>query len=266
MLAQAQSWLAKGTEASPNVGQEFIHDSPKRERATRRRMQALVGLLAVGIVAGLVGWRPYVLTTQAERALKPKISFPGCPNGCPEMIVIPAGDFMMGSPKEETGRYEDEGPRHKVLIAKPFAVSKFEVTFEEWDACVAIGGCVQVSDSGMGRGTQPVTDVGWEDVQQYVAWLSKQTGQIYRLLSEAEWEYAARAGTDTAYSWGDKIGRGNANCNNCGSPWDDRQSAPVGSFAANKFGLHDMHGNVWEWCRIATRTTTRGRLRMVQRG
>jgi formylglycine-generating enzyme required for sulfatase activity len=185
--------------------------------------------------------------TEAEQAFKSKIPYRGCAKSCPEMIVIPAGNFIMGSPKEEKRRYKDEGPQHKVIIAKPFAVSKFEVTFEEWDACVAVGGCVQVSDSGMGRGTQPVINVGWEEVQQYVAWLSKQTGQTYRLLSEAEWEYAARAGTDTAYSWGDKIDRGNANCNGCGSRWDGRQSAPVGSFAANKFGLHDMHGNVWEW-------------------
>ena len=85
------------------------------------------------------------------------------------------------------------------------------------------------------------------DAQQYVAWISKLTGKPYRLLSEAEWEYAARAGTQTAYSWGDEIGKGNANCNGCGSQWDGRQTAPVGSFAPNAFGLYDMHGNVWEW-------------------
>ena len=99
----------------------------------------------------------------------------------------------------------------------------------------------------MGRGTQPVINVTWDDAQQYVAWFSKMTGKPYRLLSEAEWEYAARAGTTTAYSWGDEIGKGNANCNGCGSEWDGRQTAPVGSFAPNQFGLYDMHGNVWEW-------------------
>src|SRR5262249_22763223 len=124
----------------------------------------------------------------------------------------------------------------------------FEVTFDEWDACVAYGDCEPpVSDSRFGRGRKPVINVTWDDAQRYAAWLSKMTGKLYRLLSEAEWEYAARAGTQTAYSWGDKIGKGNANCDGCGSRWDDRQTAPVGSFAANAFGLHDMHGNVFEW-------------------
>ena len=122
------------------------------------------------------------------------------------------------------------------------------MTFDEWDACVAYGGCEPgVSDSGYGGGRKPVINVTWDDAQRYVAWLSRMTGKPYRLLSEAEWEYAARAGTQTAYSWGDKIGKGNANCNGCGSQWDNMQPAPVGSFAPNAFGLNDMHGNVWEW-------------------
>ena len=93
---------------------------------------------------------------------------------------------------------------------------------------------------------QPAVSVSWNDAKEYVAWLSKLTGKTYRLPSEAEWEYAARAGTQTAYSWGDGIGKGNANCWVCGSDWD-RKLAPVGSFAPNAFGLYDMHGNVWEW-------------------
>ena len=139
-------------------------------------------------------------------------------------------------------------PQHKVTIASPFAVSKLEVTADEWDACVVLGGCTwPAPETGFGRGTRPVMNVSWDDAQQYVAWLSKRTGKTYRLLSEAEWEYAARAGTSTAYSWGNEIGKGNANCNDCGSQWDHRRTAPVGSFAPNAFGLHDMHGNVWEW-------------------
>ena len=190
---------------------------------------------------------PYVLKPEAERALKPLASFRECAKDCPEMIVIPAGAFTMGSPATEQGRFDNEGPQHMVTIAKPFAVSKFDVTFADWDACVSVGGCPQVTDTGLGRDTKPVINVSWDDAQQYVAWLSKMTGQPYRLLTEAEWEYAARAGTTTAYYWGDEIGKGNANCNGCGSQWDNQQTSPVGSFAANQFGLYDMAGNVWQW-------------------
>jgi formylglycine-generating enzyme required for sulfatase activity len=147
-------------------------------------------------------------------------------------------------------RLDDEEPRHAVKIAKAFAVSKFDVTFADWDACVSVGGCPQegrAHDLAWGRGTRPVINVGWDDAQAYVAWLSRMTGKRYRLLTEAEWEYAARAGSPTAYYWGDEIGKGNANCDGCGSQWDNKQTAPVGSFAANPFGLYDMTGNVWQW-------------------
>ncbi len=152
----------------------------------------------------------------------------------------------MGSPAHEADREANEGPLHEVTIARPFAVSKFEVTFDEWDACVAAAACPRAADS-WGRGEMPVIDVSWRDAQQYVGWLSQVTSAAYRLLTEAEWEYAARAGSQSAYSWGESPGTGNANCDGCGSPWDLRQTAPVGSFNANAFGLHDMHGNVWEW-------------------
>jgi len=122
------------------------------------------------------------------------------------------------------------------------------VTFADWDACVSVGGCPKAGDSSWGRDTRPVINVGWDDAQTYVAWLSKMTGQPYRLLTEAEWEYAARAGTTTAYYWGGEIGKENANCNDCGSEWDNRQkTSPVGSFKPNAFGLYDMAGNVWQW-------------------
>jgi formylglycine-generating enzyme required for sulfatase activity len=154
----------------------------------------------------------------------------------------------MGSPPTEKDRFPDEGPPHPVTIAQPFAVAKFELTFAEWDTCVYYGDCdPRISDNGWGRDRQPVTNVSWDDAQRYVEWLNRMTGKPYRLLTEAEWEYAARAGTQTAYPWGDEIGTGNANCNGCGSQWDGKQTAPVGSFAANAFGLHDMAGNVWQW-------------------
>jgi formylglycine-generating enzyme required for sulfatase activity len=135
-------------------------------------------------------------------------------------------------PPTEKDRYDNEGPQHKVTIARPFAVSKFDVTFADWDACVSVGGCRHVSESDMGRGTKPVINVTWDDAQTYVAWLSKMTGQPYRLLTESEWEYAARAGTTT---------------DACGSQWDKRQTSPVGSFKPNAFGLYDMEGNVYQW-------------------
>ena len=168
---------------------------------------------------------------------------------CPWLVVVPPGEYMMGSPNGEAGRDRDEGPRHEVRIGKKFAVGKYEVTFEEWDACVADGGCGghRPGDRGWGRGNRPVIDVGWEDAKAYVEWLSRRAGKEYRLLSESEWEYVARAGTTTAYWWGDEIGKARANCDGCGSRWDNGKTAPVGSFRANEFGLYDVHGNVWEW-------------------
>jgi formylglycine-generating enzyme required for sulfatase activity len=169
-----------------------------------------------------------------ERALGDAraVVFRDCPE-CPEMVVVPAGSTRLAS-----GR--------NVTIATPFAVGKFEVTFAEWDACVAQGGCShRPDDGGWGRGRQPVMNVSWDHAQQYVAWLSRKTGKSYRLLSEAEWEYAAQAGTGREAEA--TPGAGQANCYGCGSRWDNKQTAPVGSFAANAFGLHDMLGNVWEW-------------------
>ena len=191
---------------------------------------------------------PIVLTVEQEKAQasKPGTDFKECANGCPEMIVIPAGKFIMGSPENELDRNASEGPPHEVTIAKPFALSKFEVTFEEWDACVAAAACPRVPDR-WGRERMPVINVSWVDIKQYVSWLSQLTGREYRLPTEAEWEYAARAGVNTRYSWGDDLGMGNANCDGCGSQWDLQQTAPVGSFKPNRAGLYDMHGNVWEW-------------------
>ena len=272
-LAQAQSWLVTRAQDLPNADREFIEQSIKRDaleqaqreglRRRTRQMAALAGALVLGIGAGLawsnrdylearavvlaeVLW-PKVLSGQAERALPPGHNFKECAH-CPEMVVVPAGQFTMGSPKDEEGHYDDEDPPHKVTIGRAFAVSRFEITSDEWDACVILGGCAwPAPEIGWGRGKRPVMNVRWDDAQQYVRWLSNRTGKPYRLLSEAEWEYAARAGSDKAYSWGDEIGKGNANCLTCGSEWDFRQTAPVGSVAANAFGLYDMLGNVGEW-------------------
>ena len=177
---------------------------------------------------------------------KPGEIFRDC-DRCPEMVVVPEGRFRMGD--LSGGGASNEKPVHDVMIASQFAVGKYEVTFAEWDACMAAGGCTHRPDDeyGWGRGSRPVINVSWDDAQEYVTWLSRKTGKPYRLLSEAEWEYAARAGSTTKYHWGDDVGTNKANCVGCGSQWDDKSTAPVGSFEANTFGLFDTAGNLFEW-------------------
>jgi formylglycine-generating enzyme required for sulfatase activity len=169
---------------------------------------------------------------------------------CPQMMVIPAGEFTMGSPPSE----QQAEAQHRVTIAAPFAVSKFEITFAQWDACVKAGGCdgYRPEDQGWGRGKRPVVNLSWVNAKDYTAWLSAKTGKPYRLLSESEWEYAARGGTATRFSFGDTISPKQANfdgsTDGTGPSAVNRQKTlPVGSFPANAFGLHDMHGNAWEW-------------------
>jgi len=209
------------------------------------------------------------LSAAEIRVLKPKDEFQECEN-CPRMVVVPAGTFVMGSPDgkapvigldgrdkpgsvvaAEEGRWDDEGPQHEVKIARSFAAGKSTVTFDEWEACAKGCGCKGnpwPSDKGWGKGNRPVINVSWKDVHEFIEWLNRNdSAKPYRLLSEAEWEYAARAGSDTRYFWGDEIGKNRANCDGCGSQWDNKQTAPVDSFPANRFGLYDMHGNVWQW-------------------
>jgi formylglycine-generating enzyme required for sulfatase activity len=198
--------------------------------------------------------KPYVLTSAAERALRPGDTFHECRKGCPEMVVVPAGEFWMGSPEGQGSKLGNEYPRHRVTIVKHIAVSKFEIAAEDWQVYVSYGDgwydrCR--SRSG-GKGREPASGISWYDAVRYAQWLSRVTTgrpETYRLLTEAEWEYAARAGSKDfhVYSWGDEIGVGNACCDGCGSRWDERNAAPVGSFKRNEFGLYDMHGNVWEW-------------------
>ena len=184
-------------------------------------------------------------------------------NVCPIMVVVPPGVSLVGSPESETERSENEGPRHEVVIESPFAIGKFEVTFERWDACVAAGGCdgYTASDNGLGRGNRAVFNVSWLHAKSYVDWLTKTTGERYRLLSEAEWEYAARAGTTTARYWGQSPDQAcryaNAADLSTRDAFPDFQAAncrddsifaeTVGSFSANDFALYDMLGNVYEW-------------------
>jgi formylglycine-generating enzyme required for sulfatase activity len=182
---------------------------------------------------------------------------------CPEMLPLSPGDYLMGM---EDGRRAyvmaalglAPSARKRVTISYNFAVSRHEITFAQWDACVAAGGCdgYTPSDEGWGRGDRPVIHVSWQDAQAYVRWLSEQTGFRYRLLSEAEWEYAARGGAQSAYAWGGGASHrwanyGEPDCPPCtgsvqgADAW--LNTAPVGQFPPNQFGLFDMHGNVYEW-------------------
>ena len=171
------------------------------------------------------------------------------------MVTIPAGHFMMGSPESEPERYSNEEPMHRVTFAQPFVAGRFAVSFEEWDACVADGGCngYRPSDNNWGRGRRPVINVSWQDAKSYVAWLSRKTGATYRLLSEAEREYVARAGTSTPFWWGRSISTRQANYDgnyvyNGGVRGENRQrTVPVDYFDPNPWKLYQVHGNVWEW-------------------
>jgi len=191
-------------------------------------------------------------------ALRPMDDFKEC-ELCPEMIVVPAGQFLMGARDGEPGSTPDERPRHRVNFSNPFSVGRFPVTFSEWDACVAARGCsYRPTDHSWGRGRQPVINILWDDAKEYVAWLSRTTGKTYRLLSEAEREYVTRAGTTTAYWWGESFVPPQANC----SPGNPELSStrigglqlaarartlPVQSFAPNPWGLYQVHGNVYDW-------------------
>jgi formylglycine-generating enzyme required for sulfatase activity len=281
-LEVAEHWITSRPRSAPEPATEigaFIVASRKAMLGTQRLRRIALGSiisLMMAVIVGLVGWinqsfiagewrqfrvtwpyelanvRPYVLSAAKERALKRGDSFRECAQDCPDMIVVPAGSFTMGSPSSERGRNANEGPQHSVTIGKPFAVSKYDVTFADWDACAIGGGCSGYvpNDEGWGRGDRPVINVSWDDSQQYVAWLSAVTGKPYRLLTDAQYEYVARAGSTTAYPWGGDIqvnGRVMANCKACGSKWDGRLTAPVGSFPPNRFGLYDMAGNVYAW-------------------
>jgi len=171
---------------------------------------------------------------------------------CPELVVVPAGEFTMGS-----GETVYEKPEHKVVIASPFAIGRREVTFEEWDRCFAAGGCkYSPDDHGWGRGPRPVIDVSWDDAKTFLTWLAQTTRRPYRLPSEAEWEFAARAGTNSRFWWG-RSTTTSAVCEDCSSP-PPRQTMPTGSIRPNGFGLFDVAGNAAEWVEDCWNESYRG--------
>jgi formylglycine-generating enzyme required for sulfatase activity len=197
---------------------------------------------------------PVSVATGAKPCIKPGLgeSFKDCPD-CPEMVAVPAGSFLMGSPKSEPGHTDDEWPQRKITFAKPFAIGRFAVTFAEWDACEGGGGCRYIDDQDKGRGDMPVFNVKWDDAKAYTAWLTKKTGKHYRLLSGAEYEYAARAGTATPFWWGSSITPEQANYDGSayeggGKEGQNRKwTLPVKSFQSNPWGLYQIHGNISSW-------------------
>jgi len=192
------------------------------------------------IIAGLFA---FPVIAQQNTPHKPGDVFRDCAT-CPELVVIPKGLYMMGS----NGRYKAARPAHRVSIKKSFAIGRFEVTFEEWQACLNGGGCRhKPDDHNWGQKGRPVINITWDQAQTYLRWISGLTGRKYRLPSENEWEYVHRAGTSTRFWWGDDVGLNNANCKDCKSKWSARSSAPVGSFKPNPFGVYDTSGNVFEW-------------------
>ena len=227
----------RGVEMFIKADQPVNAEGSKALRvATERENGAMVRLL---LDAGAqIDDQSYFLARNEIKALFDKAGY--ILQG-PEMMEIPAGRFLMGSNERH-----NERPVHEVKISKPFAMGKYEVTFAEYDAFARATGRELLPDRGEGRGNSPVIGVNWEDAQAYTEWLSGVTGKNYRLPTEAEWEYAARAGSTTRYSWGDDIASNRANCaRGCGDSY--KYTSPVGSFKPNEFGLYDMHGNVWEW-------------------
>jgi formylglycine-generating enzyme required for sulfatase activity len=200
---------------------------------------AVLGCLAL-VLPAPIATHPAIAETASE-TLQPGELFRDCED-CAEMVVVPSGEFDMGSAANRL-----EKPVHHVAIAKPFGIGRREITFTEWDACFAGGACkFRPEDQGWGRGDRPVINVSWDDVKQFAQWMSQRTGKTYRLPSEAEWEYAARAGAASSFWWGQDKGDGHANCSDC-SANPPRQSLPAGSFRPNAFGLYDTAGNAAEW-------------------
>lgn len=232
---EQDAWQFAQTIASAHSYKSFIELYPSGLHALEAatRLQAIEAEQEV--------WQQKLLQGEAG------VEFSDCAL-CPVMVSIPKGDFAMG------GEYVDEQPQHRVNVSHNFAVGKFEVSFAQWDACLKAGGCngYRPDDVGWGRGQLPVININWHEAKSYVAWLSSVTGQSYRLLTEAEWEYVARAGSQARYSWGDEDpvcqrDQVNGAQFNNDPACEFANSAPIGSFLPNAFGLHDMHGNVWEW-------------------
>ncbi len=249
--------LIKALEKIVGVPVPSKSEPPKKPEEPEKpgfpRFAAIAGVIGIGFVGIYFGLTPPKSTPNKlepeNQVIEPIVATKSSEAAViePEMVRIEPGKFLMGSPTSHSDGHDSERPQREVTINYAFEIGKYEVTFDEYDAFANATERQLPSDEGWGRGKQPVINVSFNDAQDYVNWLSKQTGKKYRLPSEAEWEYAARAGTKSRYWWGDEIGHNNANCDGCRSYWDDKQTAPVSSFGANAFGLYNTAGNVGEW-------------------
>jgi formylglycine-generating enzyme required for sulfatase activity len=278
-LAEAKLWQTQRKPGAPEITElqrTFLAESQAAERQALWRSRRTTALLTGSVLLlslGAAGWwqekalldiyrwrvkmQPAVLTSDQESkyAAEPRTEFSECSGGCPVMVVVPPGNFCMGS-RVDIGE-KREHPQHAVTITRPFAVAKYELSFDEWDACATFGDCsAGISAEGGQRGKHPVINVTWEDAQQYVKWLSRMTGKRYRLLSEAEWEYAARAGSTTLFSFGND----DALLGDYAWFSANAENGPqvVGSRKPNAWGLYDMHGNVSEWVEDCFHDTYQG--------
>jgi len=246
---EAAELRAEGQRRKQQAESEDARQSDETARKRREKVQ-----VAIAAPSGQ-GLAPTAVADDLQRLAAGRV-FRDC-DVCPEMVVVPAGTFSMGEPPSEIERANGKVTQHKVTISRPFAVGKYVITFDEWDACVREGGCAnRAEDKGWGRGRRPVINVSWKDAKQYTVWLSRKTGKGYRLPSEAEWEYMARAGTTTPFYTGTTISRDEANI---GSKPDIfiyftawrailvDKTVPVGSYPPNPFGIYDVIGNVWQW-------------------
>lgn len=230
-------------------------EAPVAAKSAVGRWIAILGSAAALIVL-VIGAAIWFMATPAVVPHVPAggiVSITDC-GECPELVVIPTGSFTMGSPESEPQRNSDEGPQRQITISKAFAVGRYTVTFDQWDLCVAEKACNgPPDDAGWGRGRQPVINVSWDDAHGFTEWLSKKTGKAYRLLTEAEREYVARAGTTTPFWWGSRITTKQANFNGTFTYTGEEKgiqrdrTLPVDAFDANPWGLYQVAGNIWEW-------------------
>ena len=240
-LGLAGSASAKKIQAKPAPPEEQEQTPPAPEAPSRQYF-------------AVKGIQP--LVPEIEQALRPRDSFKEC-DICPEMVVVPKGSFIMGTPASEPQREDGEDAQHKVTLSQPFAVGRFTVSFDEWDACLADGGCdgFKGTEFGFGRGRLPAAGITFAAAKSYLTWLSKKVGRTYRLPSESEREYFTRAGTTTPFWFGSAISGKHANYGavtsyNNADDYNlphDNGPVPVDSYAANKFGLYQVHGNAEEW-------------------